>query len=189
MEVMMSLIHRQAISTVTGVSSWTKSVLIVISGVAILSVLSQLKVPMEPVPVTLQTFGVFIIGLFYPKKYAISSIMGYLFAATAGLPVLAGGESCPLWMITPTAGYLISFPLAVWTISAIKNAWQPFTSFGAVVALLASQLIIFLIGYMWLGSFIGLEAAFWFGIVPFLPGAAFKIAAAICSEKAFRDVI
>ena len=83
----------------------------VLLGTAVLAVASQLSVPMLPVPMTMQTLAVILIGALYGWRLATITIFAWLLEAALGLPVLANGKAGLAPFVGPTAGYLISFPL------------------------------------------------------------------------------
>jgi len=81
------------------------------AGSILLAFLSQFSIPLPftPVPVTLQTLGVFLLaGLLGPTK-GFWSVLFYLVEGSIGLPVFAGGLAKPLWFISSTAGFLFAF--------------------------------------------------------------------------------
>ncbi|WP_373760130.1 biotin transporter BioY [Streptococcus ferus] len=75
-------------------------------GAAILAVLSQISLPIGPVPVTLQTFAVALIATLLKPREAVLSTLLYLLLGALGLPVFAGGSGGFQALFGPTAGYL-----------------------------------------------------------------------------------
>ncbi|HSX03345.1 MAG TPA: biotin transporter BioY [Rhabdochlamydiaceae bacterium] len=169
--------------------SWLEKIafdlLIALGGSIFLALLSQVSIPLPftPVPLTLQTFGVFILGGTLGGKRALMSIAAYLVQGTCGLPVFAGGLSNPLWLLDYKGGFLISFlPAAFFIGNWIRN--KTHASFYYIVFSLAiGQLLIFAIGASWLAFYVGFVKAIHFGILPFLSGAGLKIIMAACSLK------
>jgi biotin transport system substrate-specific component len=150
----------------------------VVSGAVALSVLSQVSIPLYPVSITLQTFGVMLLGLFLTPKNAFFACLAYLSAATAGLPVLSAGHVNPLWILEPAAGYLLSFPFAAYLTSVcVRNSYL-------LSGIAIGQAVTFMMGVAWLSALIGVENAFWYGFVLFIPGTLLKSAAAYCVGKA-----
>ena len=84
----------------------------VLVGSALLAVASQIKVPMVPVPMTMQTFAVTLIGALYGWRLGAITILAWLAQGAMGLPVLAGGAAGLLHFAGPTGGYLVAFPIA-----------------------------------------------------------------------------
>src|SRR5690606_1266686 len=80
-------------------------------GTLVLAVSSQIEVPMIPVPITLQTLIVPLIGALYGWRLGMATVLAWLGEAMMGLPVLSGGAVGLAHSSGPTAGYLFSFPL------------------------------------------------------------------------------
>jgi biotin transport system substrate-specific component len=74
-----------------------------------------------PVPITFQIFFVIFAGLFLPVSYSYVPMAIYLFMGAVGLPVFAGFSSGFEHFISPTGGYLLSFPFASLLISYLHR--------------------------------------------------------------------
>src|SRR6478609_8857881 len=83
----------------------------VLAGTLILALASRISVPMVPVPITMQTFAVTMIGALYGWRLRALTVVAWLGEAMVGLPVLAGGAGGLAPFAGPTAGYLVSFPI------------------------------------------------------------------------------
>ncbi len=156
---------------------------IALLGSIFLAILSQLSIPLPltPIPLTLQTLGVFLLGGMLGSRRAAYSVIGYLAQGCIGLPVFAGGLANPLWMLDSKAGFLLSFIGAAFLIGKMLEARTTPSFLYTLGALALGQLAIFTIGMGWLSLYVGLPKAFLFGVLPFLSGAALKItAAALC---------
>ena len=81
----------------------------VIFSVVVLGILANITVPLWPVPVTMQTFGVFLIAFFFGSKRGVIAILSYIVAGLIGFGVFAGYKSGYAALIGPTAGYIIGF--------------------------------------------------------------------------------
>ncbi len=145
--------------------------LVVFGGVFLLFAASQIEIPLEPVPITLQTVAVMLIGLTYSPRRAVEAILLWVGLCAAGVPVLAGFSGGLAKLIGPTGGYIAGFLVAAFVMAALKqklslNSWRS----DAVLTLLGT-LIIYTSGVLWLSHLIGVENAFYHGVVPFiLPG-------------------
>lgn len=144
-------------------------------GSIFLSFLSQVSLPLQPVPMTLQTLGVFLLALTQTKERAALSCLFYLVEASMGMPVLAGWTVNPLWMISARAGFLCSFPIAAYLIGFILEKWERPSILQAGAAVVLGQLTIYFFGVAWLSFLVGFQKAWMVGIVPFLPAAFFKM--------------
>jgi biotin transport system substrate-specific component len=146
-------------------------------GGALIALSAWIKIPFYPVPFTLHTFAVILIGLTQKPSQAFASVIAYLIAATAGLPVLNGGLANMYWIVGPTAGYLVAFPFAACLISALKTRIHP------LLAIFAGQALIFASGFSWLAYLIGPSLAWTKGVFLFLASDALKAIAAFVSVK------
>lgn len=149
----------------------------VLVGTGILTASSYIAVPMIPVPVTMQTFAVTLIGALYGWRLGAATVVAWLAEAVAGMPVLAGGASGFAPFIGPTAGYLFAFPIvAAMTGFLAEKGWNGYRPVLAFVAMALANLLCLAIGGIVLGIMIGGEKAFMLGVLPFLVGAALKSA-------------
>ena len=149
----------------------------IILGTAILALSSYIEVPMVPVPITMQTFAVTLIGALYGWRLGALTVIAWLAEGAAGLPVLAGGAAGIQHFAGPTAGYLLSFPLiAALTGWLAEKGWNGQRPFMALLSMALGNIACLAIGGAWLAAMIGPEKAFLFGVLPFLVGAALKSA-------------
>lgn len=137
--------------------------------------------PFSPVPVTLQTFVVLLAGLSLGATWGGLSQVQYVLLGVLGLPAFVGGMAALCGL---TGGYIVGFVVAAVIVGAIYSAWR--TTPGAIVACLAGTLAIYLFGCIWLlaltGGAVAEVAAI--GVLPFLPGDALKLAAAVALVRA-----
>ena len=96
-------------------SKLIKNFLIVLTGSILLAISSKIKIPFYPVPMTMQTLVVLIIGIGFGWKLGVATIMLYLFEGIVGLPVFSGTPEKGTGLVYftgPTMGYLIGFLVA-----------------------------------------------------------------------------
>ncbi len=145
-------------------------------GSIILAISSKIKIPFYPVPMTMQTLIVLMIGIAFGWKMALATISLYLFEGIIGLPVFSGTPEKGVGLVYfmgPTMGYLLGFIIAgylagkfVYDNNLVKTFFKLFfaTSF------------IYILGMLWLGSLIGWDKPiFELGAQPFLLAELFKI--------------
>ncbi|MDH7514289.1 MAG: biotin transporter BioY [Bacteroidota bacterium] len=120
----------------------------------ITSAAAQISIPLQPVPLTLQTIAVFLSGaLLGPKRGALTQSV-YLFAGAVGLPVFAGFSGTLGHLMGPTGGYLLAFPFAAWVTGVMGNTLRRFPPFVAFfVAMTIANLAVFFLGVSWLSLF------------------------------------
>ena len=158
-----------------------------IAGSALLALAAKVQVPFWPVPMTMTTFAVFVIGASYGSRLALATVLLYLAEGFAGLPVFAGPVAGPAYMLGPTAGFLWGYAVAAFLIGlAADRGWSRSTPKMAL-AFLAGDVVLFAMGFVWLAYFatlssgavgIGASAAFAKGVLPFVLGDLLKIALA-----------
>ena len=142
----------------------------------------DVPVPGSPVPQSLQTLAVVLVGaLFGPVRGAVA-LCAYLAAGAVGLPVFAGGAAGIAALVGPTAGYLWSFPVgAALAGLAARPAVERGVRPGALLIIagaLAAHAAVLAAGSWWLSTRIGADAAWSSGVAPFLWGAVVKSALA-----------
>lgn len=149
----------------------------VVLGTLILAVSSQISVPMLPVPVTMQTLAVTLIGALYGWRLGAITIAAWLFEAALGMPVLANGNAGLPYFFGPTGGYLFAFPFAGALVGwLVERGWNGSRPALAFTAMLLGNALCLALGALWLSSLIGLERALVAGVVPFLLGGVLKSA-------------
>lgn len=157
----------------------------VLGATAILTASSWVAVPVGPVPMTMQTFAVTLIGALFGWRLGAATVVIWLAQAAAGLPVLAGGTGGIAPFFGPTAGYLVAFPLAAALAGYLaERGWTGRRSVLAFVAALGGNALILALGGAWIASFAGWEAALATGVTPFLLGAVLKSALAAAVLRA-----
>lgn len=149
----------------------------VVFGTLFLTLSSFIEVPMVPVPVTMQTFAVALVGALYGWRLGGITIVTWLIQGALGLPVLAGGAAGAHHFVGPTAGYLFAFPIAGMAMGWLaEHGWNGHRPFLAFAGMLISNGLCLVLGAAWLAVLIGVEQAVMAGIVPFLIGAVLKAA-------------
>ena len=156
--------------------SLVKNLLLVILGTMLLTISAKVKIPFWPVPMTMQTFVVLLLGVLYGWKLGLLTISLYLFEGIVGLPVFAGTPEKGLGLVYftgPTMGYLIGFLVAVYLAGFFKFDNNFFKNF---LKLAFSVSFIYFFGLVWLGSLIGWDKPiFELGAKPFLLAELFKV--------------
>ena len=158
-------------------------------GSIILAISSKIKIPFYPVPMTMQTLVVLMIGVGFGWKLGVATVALYLFEGIIGLPVFAGSPEKGLGLIYftgPTMGYLLGFLAAVYFSGKFifdKNMFKTF------LKLLFATSLIYLIGMAWLGNLIGWEKPiFQLGAKPFLLAELFKILIATLAINQIKKI-
>jgi biotin transport system substrate-specific component len=147
----------------------------VLLGTLVLAIASQISVPMLPVPMTMQTLAVILIGALYGWRLGALTILAWLGEAALGLPVLANGNGGIAPFMGPTAGYLASFPLVAALVGWLaERGWNGSRPILAFASMLLGHALCLMLGGLWLATLIGTEKAMLAGVVPFLLGSLVK---------------
>ena len=151
-----------------------KNIALVLFGTLLLTISSKVQVSFWPVPMTMQTFIVFIIGMAYGWRLAFFTLVAYLIEGALGLPVFAKGGGL-LYLTGPTAGYLYGMTIAAAVIGFFAELGYNESYFKSLISLMVGTVIIFVFGVGYLGSVIGYDKALAGGLYPFIPSEFFKI--------------
>ena len=165
-----------------------KLLLIVFLGSAILAISAKIKIPFYPVPMTMQTFVVLLLGISFGYKVALASVSLYLLEGIAGLPVFSNSPEKGVGLVYftgPTMGYLVGFLSACFLTSYKKINDNYFLIFAKLIMSVST---IYILGILWLGILIGWDKPIiQLGVMPFLLAEIFKIALlTILTKKIFK---
>jgi biotin transport system substrate-specific component len=157
----------------------------VVLGAAMLALASWIEIPMVPVPMTMQTYAVLVIGMLLGWRVGALSVLVYLALAAIGVPVLAGGGAGVARLVGPTAGYLGGFLAAVVLVGWLAS--RGWIGIGrSLVAMILGHVVILGLGVTWLAGRIGWNDALAAGLIPFIPGAAIKSVLAAATVELVR---
>ncbi len=157
-----------------------KDGLLVVGSSLLMALFARVSIPLPftPVPITLQTLGVMLIGAALGSRRGALAMLLYLAEGAAGLPVFAGGAGGFFYLLAaPSAGYLWSYPIAAGVVGLLCERGLDRSFRTSLLAMLPGSLIIYAIGVPWLANIvhIGLDKAFVLGMLPFIPGDILKV--------------
>jgi len=166
----------EAVGKTTKIQKIIKLLFIAIIGSILITISAKIKIPFYPVPMTMQTFVILLIGITLGYKVGLATVTLYLLEGIVGLPVFANSPEKGigiLYFIGPTMGYLIGFLFAVYFAGLFKYDKGLINTF---LKLVFSVSFIYILGMLWLGILIGWDKPiFKFGAQPFLLAELFKI--------------
>ncbi len=137
----------------------------IVGGVMVLFIASQIHISFQPMPITLQSLAVMLIGLTYTPKQAMTTIAFWHGLAACGAPVHAGLSGGLENFMEPVAGYLFGFAVAAYLMATLKERFSLNTLFGDLVLTIAGALVLYIFGVLWHGYFTGeIASAFVNGI-------------------------
>lgn len=140
-------------------------------GTSALTLSAKLQVPFYPVPMTLQSLVVLLIGASYGWRLGTATLVLYMVEGALGLPVFAGTPEKGLgvaYMAGPTGGYLLGFVAAAGLVGWLAERGWDRSVTRLFVAMAIGHAVIFAAGYAWLASLIGADKAWAGGVAPFL---------------------
>ena len=153
-----------------------KNLLIIFLSSLLVTISAKIKIPFYPVPMTMQTFVVMLVGITFGWKIGVATISLYLFEGIIGLPVFAGTPEKGIglaYFVGPTMGYLVGFIFATFIAGYFNFNTNIFFIF---LKLIFSVSIIYILGVSWLGNLIGWDKpVLELGLKPFLYAELFKI--------------
>jgi biotin transport system substrate-specific component len=159
---------------------------LVLAGIGILTASAWLSVPFYPVPLTMQTLAVLLVGGMLGPVVGMSSVVGYLALGALGAPVFHGGLAGAFVLAGPTGGYLLGFIPAVFLMGwAARLAGRRAPAFARISVLALGAVVatatVYLVGLPWLGltSGMGIQRVLAAGLVPFVIGDLLKAAVAV----------
>ena len=166
-----------------GHRTWPQRVAIAAACTALLALCAHISValPFTPIPVTMQTFAVLLVGMLLGPAAGAATLVLYLAEGAAGLPMFSPhGPGGLAQLAGPSAGYLLSYPAAAalaGSLFAAARRIAPAAVAALATAVLADALIL-LSGSAWLMAslHLSLTRAIAVGSKPFLAGEAVKVA-------------
>lgn len=161
----------------------TKAVF-VLAGTLVLALASRISVPMYPVPITMQTFAITMIGALYGWRLGGLTVLAWLGEAALGAPVLANGSGGLAPFVGPTAGYLASFPIIAALVGWLaERGWTGERIVRSFTAHFSANLLCLAIGGAYLSWLMGVDKGWLLGVAPFILGAFLKSALAAAVLK------
>jgi biotin transport system substrate-specific component len=134
-------------------TEWAKQVAIVVSASLFVALCARVTVPLPltPVPLTLQNFGVLAVGLLLGSRRGFAALSLYLVEGAFGLPVFSPAilGSGIAHILGPTGGFLMVYPLVafvagwIYELTGRRFAW-------AALSALAAEVVLFAGGLSWL---------------------------------------
>jgi len=145
----------QALTPADRALTWAQQAALVVGASMFVAVCARvtLPLPFTPVPLTMQNFGVLLVGLMLGRERGFAALALYLAEGLAGMPVFSPtGPGGLAQLLGPTGGYLIAYPFV-----AAVAGWMmergPRTFFRAATAGLLAEILLFVSGISWLVVF------------------------------------
>lgn len=179
----------------------TKKIILTGMFAAIISVMAQITIPIQPIPFSLSLLAIFLAGMLLEPRYAFYATLAYILLGAFGLPVFAGLKGGIHVLTGMTGGFIVAYPIMALITSisyglAIKVKSKSFISKLSRLAIptlgmMISLLICYLIGSLWFSYVSGSSLAYSLAVCvyPFIAFDLLKIALAISFATILRRVI
>ncbi len=158
---------------------------------AILCVMAQITIPIQPIPFSLSIFAVFLIGAILQPRYAFLAALVYLLLGAFGVPVFAGLKGGLTHLTGPTGGYLMAYPLMTLVTSLIHQFGKKYRIISLSIGMTISLFLCYLIGTLWFTHITGktLYVALTLCVFPFVPFDIVKIILAVSVSLLIRKAL
>ena len=170
----------QTLSTARNLE-FTRQVAIVIGASLFVALCARITVPLPftPVPLTLQNFGVLLVGLLLGSRRGFAALALYLAEGAAGLPVFSPtGLGGVAQLLGPPGGCLLAYPFVPGLAGCIIERGSRSFARAAMAGLLA-EIVLFAGGLSWLVILThSLALAVRYGLYWFIFSEVMKIMAA-----------
>ena len=125
--------------------NYLRNISIIIFGTILLAISAHVKIPIPPVPVTLQTLVVLVFAMTVGRNIAFITFFFYLVQGSIGLPVFANPPfSGPYYLIGSSGGYLFGMLLASYVVGYLAEKNYDKNYFNSLLAIFLGTLIIFI---------------------------------------------
>ena len=175
---------------VAGSSNFVRNIVLAVAGSLFVAAAAQITVPMWPVPMTLQTLAVLLVGGAYGARLGAATLGLYALEGALGLPFFAGGKSgiadakLDYFLPAGSMGYVVGFILAAWLVGKLIESGWGSSLLKSVLATVAGAVVLYVPGLIWLGiwaaktqgmdAIAATQAALSWGLYPFIPGDVMK---------------
>jgi len=156
-------------------------------GTAVLAASSWISIPLAPIPITMQTYAVIVIGALFGARLGSLTVLAWLAEAAVGLPVLAQGAAGIAVFAGPSAGYLFSFPVIAAFVGWLSDRRFDRGLVRTFGSMLVANAVNLGLGVLWLASFLGWRRAVIAGFLPFWIGGVAKTVLATITITMYRS--
>jgi biotin transport system substrate-specific component len=167
-----------------GAMRLARGVTLAMAGSLALWASAKIQIPFWPVPMTMQTFVVLVLGTAYGWRLGTATMLLYLAEGAIGLPVFAGTPERGIglaYMAGPTGGYLAGFVLGAALCGWLAQRGWDRSWWRTAIAMSIGHVLILLFGFLWLTSIVGAAKAYAVGVAPFYVATVAKTALAVAA--------
>ena len=162
--------------------TWLQTLVLALGGSLVLAASAQVEVPLWPVPFTMHTLAVMVLGLVCSPRVCLAATTAYVLEGCVGLPVFAGFSGGAAYLVRgATGGYILGFIPQALIISLFAQACRGkrYELFGQAAGIVVGQAVQYACGVAVLSGLMGIETAVATGLLPFLPMFPIKLTLAL----------
>lgn len=179
----------------------TRNIILTGMFTAIIAVMAQIIIPIQPIPFSFSLFAIFLTGILIEPKYAFLSVLAYILLGAFGLPVFAGFKGGFHIISGMTGGFIMAYPLMALITSLFyrlslrlrlssipkRLARQAIVILGMIISLF----ICYLIGSLWFSHVSGSTMSYTLAVcvLPFVAFDLLKIVLALSFGSVLRRPI
>ena len=135
-------------NTLIQTDSLVRKSALVLGGSLLIAIAAQVSVPMYPVPMTLQTLAILLVGFTLGSRLGALTVVAYLAEGLVGLPVFANGMNGAAFA-GPTAGFLVGFIGLAWMAGFAAERGLAKGVVGTAIAALIASAVLYIPGILW----------------------------------------
>jgi biotin transport system substrate-specific component len=156
-----------------------RQVALVVGGSLLVALCARITIPLPgtPVPLTVQNFGVLLVGLLLGSRRGFAALALYLAEGAMGMPVFSptGVGGIAQLLHGATSGFLLTYPLVAWLAGFVMERGRKSFARAALGALLG-EVVLFIGGLSWLAVLThSVAQAFRWGLYWFLFAEIIKV--------------
>ncbi|MCO6523981.1 MAG: biotin transporter BioY [Candidatus Schmidhempelia sp.] len=158
------------ITTLFKLTSWQQKLLATSCATIILGLSANISIPTQPVPFSLQSLAVLLVGAFLGRRLGMLAILQYLFVGALGLPVFANGSGGITALFSVSSGYLYGFIVSAYLAGFAAEKGYDRRLISGLITFACAHQIIFVFGVTYLAGYlhINLMEAMKLGYLPFV---------------------
>jgi biotin transport system substrate-specific component len=133
----------------TDVAKLLTNLALVVLGTLVLAASAKFKVPLPPVPFTLQTLAVAVLAAGFGWRIGVATVALYLVEGLAGLPVFANGGGWT-YVMSPSFGFIVGYLPMAWIIGRAADRGASGNVALLFVVMAIADVLVFAFGFAWL---------------------------------------